>query len=101
MTDEEVRSIADGVLHETLGPFGYTKVLVRSGFDHDGDPALFLRAHFKPGSGPVPGKPSSTALSALSDALFAKGEARFPYLRHFYPDDEFPENVPTELLGLP
>ena len=101
MTDEEVRAVADRVLRQTLGSFGYTKVLVRSGYDHDGDPALFLRAHFKPGSGPVPGGPSNGALSALSDALYARGEHRFPYLTHYYPDDEFPEDVPAEIRGLP
>ena len=101
MTDDEVRSIADKVLRERLGSLGFTRALVRSGHDHDGDPALFIRAHFEPGSGPIGGSPLGDALSALHDALLEKAETRFPYLSHYYPDDEFPENVTPEAAALP
>lgn len=101
MTDAEVRSVADTVLSRLLGPYGFTKALVRSGQDHDGDPALFIRAHFKPGSEPFPGKVANTALAALSDALIAQGEMRFPYLTHYFLDGDVPEDVPIERLGLP
>lgn len=92
MTDDEVRSVADIILRDKLGQFGFDASQVTSGRDHDGDPALFIVAGFKPGSGPVPGKASNEALGALSDALLAKGEERFPYLSHRYPDDERPED---------
>lgn len=101
MTDDEVGLVADAVLRETLGSLGFKRVLVRSGFDHDGDPALFIRAHFEPGSRPTGGNTLGAALSALHDALLERGEARFPYLSHYYPDDEFPENVTPEAAALP
>lgn len=61
MSEEEVRSVADEVSGNVLGPYGFKQALVRSGHDHDGDPALFLRAHFRPGSGLVPGEVANAA----------------------------------------
>jgi len=65
MTDEEVRALADEVLCDTLGPLGFEKAQVVSGLDHDGEPALFIAAIFKPGSGPSRAGRGSTP-SALS-----------------------------------
>ena len=101
MTDDEVRAVADEVLRERLGPLGFRRALVRSGFDHHGDPALFIRAHFEPGSGPTGANPLGAALSALHDAFLERGETRFPYLSHYYPDDDFPEDVTPEAAALP
>ena len=39
MTNDEVRTLADQVLQETLGPFGFQRSQVSSGLDHDGEPA--------------------------------------------------------------
>src|SRR4051794_6308020 len=92
MTEDEVRTLTDQALRDTLGRFGFERSQVSSDPDHDGEPALFVIAVFKPGSGPIPGKASNDALGALSDALLARGEGRFPYLSHHYPDDERPED---------
>lgn len=87
LTDDEVRSLADDVLGRSLGPRGFIEAEVRSGVDHDGEPALFVTAKFRLGSGPISGQEAIDARSALSDALLERGERRFPYLIHHYPGD--------------
>jgi len=89
MTEEKLRKVADGVLSGVLGVHGFERFEISSGYDHDGDPSLFITAHFRAGHGPVPGKASVTALSRLRDAFMSLGEDRFPYIRHRYSDDEY------------
>ena len=92
MTDEDIRRLADEVLRRTLGPYGFTRSEVASGFDHDGDPSLFVVAHFNARHGVTPGRASVDAQSGLRDALAEQGEDRFPYIRHRYVDEEYPED---------
>jgi hypothetical protein len=91
LSESEIQDIADTALRETVGTAGYVKAEVRSGVDHDGEKAVFIRAIFRPGAGPIGGEAAVKSLSAVSDALLARGEERFPYLTNFYPDD-FPED---------
>jgi hypothetical protein len=92
MTEDEIRSLADRVLRETLGAYGYESVEVISAPDHDEAPALFVRAILKPGSAMVRGEFFAAAHAALSQALLERGETRFPYLRMWHPDDERAED---------
>lgn len=95
MTDAPVDLIED-VLRRTLGPYGYDHAEVRVGTDHAGDEAIFIDAILKPKSGLVGGKASGDALGALSNALLAHGDRRFPYVFIRHPDDE-----PTEPPSMP
>jgi hypothetical protein len=88
MTEDEIRGLADRVLSQTLGAYGYESVEVSSALDHDEAPALFVTASLKPGSGIIRGEIFAAAHGALSQALLERGETRFPYLRMRHPDDE-------------
>jgi hypothetical protein len=92
MTEDEIRSLADHVLRQTLGAYGYESVDVSSALDHDEAPALFVTARLKPGSPMVRGEFFAAAHGALSQALLERAETRFPYLRMWHPDDERAED---------
>lgn len=96
MTEDEIRSLADDVLRASFGRFGFDHAEVRADLDHDGEPALFVDAIFRPGSiqkdRPAFADAFGEALGALRDSLLDGGENRFPYLLPFYPDDEFAED---------
>lgn len=87
MTEDEIRIEADKVLRDALQRAGYDYVEVKTGLDQDEAPALYVTAVLKPKSSVVDGRTFSAALTALSDALLARGESRFPYLRLHHPDD--------------
>ncbi|RVU19047.1 hypothetical protein [Methylobacterium oryzihabitans] len=88
MTETEIRTIANEVLAATLGSSGYERVEVRHGYDHDGDPSLFVKAVFRPGAGLTDGGRLNRANAELRTRLLTGGEERFPYLNVEYPDDE-------------
>lgn len=88
MTDEQIRRLAEDVLRPTLGPFGFDHAEVRLAEDHDGDPSIFVEAHFRRGSQPTPGHATLTASGDLFRAFLKRGDVRFPYLEHHFEDDE-------------
>lgn len=88
MTESEIRTIANEILSVTLGTSGYEHVEIRPGYDHSGDPSLFVKAVFKPGSGVTDGGRLNRANADLRQKLLQMGEDRFPYLDVEYPDDE-------------
>lgn len=90
LTLEQITDIADQVLRSTLGGSGYDKVEVRTGLDHEGEPSLFLTAHFKPAAGVTNAKLALDARVALWTALRERNDERFPYIRFVYPDDLSP-----------
>lgn len=96
VSDNEIRKIADAALRDALRDAGFVESEVRFGLDHDGERAIFVAARFRAGSGPIGGSASIRAMRALSDALLARGEERFPYLINEYPDDERPEDEPRD-----
>jgi len=87
LTKEEIRFIADDVLHATLGPSGFERSEAREDLDSDGVQALFITPRFKHGVGATDGKAALAALTRLRAALQQRGEERFPYLRFDYPDE--------------
>lgn len=87
------REFVEGVLRPILDPHGFDHAEVRVDLDHAGDEAIFVDAVMKPAAGFVGGKVSNAAHGALSDALLASGDERFPYMTIRHPDDE-PAEVP-------
>ena len=98
MTRDEIHRITNEVLRETLGAHGFAHADVRPAPDHDGDPALYVTAHFKPQAGVTDGVASTRALSSLRQRLLDSGEERFPYIRYDYPDDEVLGDDPLDDL---
>ena len=90
LTDFEIRDVADEVLRAKLGPFGFERSDVAEDADVDGERAVQVIAHFRPGSKPADGVSALAALTELRAGLMRKGEGRFPFLRYAYPDDDMP-----------
>lgn len=86
--------VIEGAVRSKLEPHGLERVVSRAGFDHDGDPALFVYAILAPNSPLVPGEVSAAANVALNDALSGIGDQPFAYLYIRRPDDERPEDAP-------
>lgn len=99
MQDDTVKAIADRILRERLAPFGYERVAVRSGYDQDDEPALFIDAILGENAPQLPSEIMVDAHYALSRELLTGGEERFPYLYAHYPFGDFPEDVPIDLRG--
>jgi hypothetical protein len=98
MNDAQIQAIAEKVLGATLGAFGFQRAEARSGIDHSDEPAVFVDAILAAGAPPIPGQVSMDARLALSDALLAAGEERFPYLRtRRLGDDDLPEEAAQDL----
>jgi hypothetical protein len=88
MTEDQIARVADDVLRPLLGPLGLENVEVSARQDHDGEPALFISAHYREGSKVPKGTVLLKALGVLHEALRASGEERFPYLDHRFAHDE-------------
>jgi hypothetical protein len=99
MTDQEIRQVANEVLRETLGPHGFESADVRPAPDFDGEPSLYVTAHFRPQAGVTSGEASTRALSVLRKRLLDRGEERFPYIRYDYPDDEVLGDDPSDTIS--
>ena len=99
LRDEQVRAIANEVLTVSLGGVGFSEADALSGIDHDGDDALFVTAHFRPGFDVTPGAASADAMVALRNRLLELGDRRFPYLRYDYPDSERPSDGDLGEIG--
>lgn len=91
--DDIPRQAIENAVRSKLGPYGLDRVETKAGFDHDGDPALFIYAVLVPNSDVVPGEVSAAANVALNEAL-GSDDRRFAYLYIQHPDDERPEDAP-------
>ena len=97
---DEVKKIAEIALRDAIGDIGLDQVLVESGFDHDGEPALFVDAILAPNTPPLSGATANSALWSLRSALTRRGDLRFPYLKFKHPDDEYPnDNFTTDRVN--
>lgn len=92
MTDDEIRILTQSALVKAMGTEAPTEIIVKSGFDHDGDAALFIDAILAPKAGLVPGEKSNSAIWSVRSSLVEKGELRFPYLNLKHPDDVYPDD---------
>lgn len=59
-----------------------TDVIVRSGQDHDGDPAILVEVAHRPGPHPFDGRAAARTSFSLNTMLRQRGEPRFAYIRH-------------------
>lgn len=99
MQDDIVKAIADRILRERLAPFGYERVAVRSGYDQDDEPALFIDAILGENAPELPSGTMVDAYYALNQELLVGGEERFPYLYARFPWGEFPEDAKLDQHG--
>lgn len=66
------------VLRERLGRHGFRDATILAGDDHDGDPVIFVTAHFDLVTRPLDASITFDMTSKLQDALEPIGETRFP-----------------------
>lgn len=101
LTEAETQAIAEKVLRQKFGPFGFAEVAVHAGLNHDGEQAFFVDAIFQRNAPSLATRASTEALNALRAALLERNEQRFPYLSLCYPDDERPEDAPYQTITMP
>ena len=80
MTDQEIEALIDPALAEVLDGHGFQGTDVRSGDDHDGEPALFIDVLF----GASRSDWTSAAIIMMKQTILSllrhAGDARFPYV---------------------
>ncbi len=87
LSDDIVADVRD-LLQREMRPFGLTDIQVAVAPDHAGDPSLQIDADYDGEGRPVDPKIVAGLVTKLRDRLWAKGEKRFPYIRHHFPEDQ-------------
>lgn len=72
------------VLASRLKKFGFEDAEIAAGVDHDGDPVIFIDAHYRLTDEPVDPDATLATLMELRRKLIHDGEDRFPHLRHHF-----------------
>jgi hypothetical protein len=80
----------ENALRKTFGSYGLDHVELKAGFDHDGDPAVFVTAILPLQAPLMPGDISGAANVAIAQVLYNAGDERLSYLHIHHPDDERP-----------
>ncbi len=92
MTTQDIRkeivTAVESVVRQEMGAFGLESVRVRSGEDHDGDPALIVDVEYSPRGRPIEPKIVAGLVTKLRDRLWGLGETRFPYLYHHFSEQQ-------------
>ena len=57
-------------------------VVVGTGQDHDGDPAIMVQVKYRGNRQPFDGRAAARALFSLNSMLHESGETRFAYVKH-------------------
>lgn len=89
MMTDAVRHAIDDALRRSLGPSSFDHVEVREDYDHADEPALFLDVVTKTGADLLSAEALIDTQMAVSDALLALGDTRFPYLSFKFPGDQY------------
>ena len=80
MTDQEITTLIDPALTVLLGRHGFRGSSVKSGEDHDGEPALFIDVLF----GAPQSDWTSAAIITMKKTILSRlrqaGDPRFPYV---------------------
>lgn len=95
ITVDETRPLApalaaaiEAVMRPRLAPYGLKSVQIVPGFDHDGDPAIFVDAEYSLTDTPVDARVLLTLIGEVRDVLSAGGDYRYPYIRHRFAEDQ-------------
>lgn len=85
---DQIRAVIEDVLSRRLGGQGFSHAVVTETENVEGEPALAVRSIFRPGGITLTGADSIWAKHAVRRALLARGEDRFPYVRHELPEPD-------------
>ncbi|MBB6306916.1 hypothetical protein [Xanthobacter tagetidis] len=78
--DAELKQLIGPILRKQLARSGFESFDLETGEDHDGDPALFIIAHFG-ASREIDASAVIESTSRIRERLREKGDPRLPYLR--------------------
>ena len=77
----ELERVIENAVRKALHPVSVESVAVEHRRDHADEEALYVVVTLPTGTPPVGGRRYMGAMTAVSDALIAIGEQRFPYVR--------------------
>jgi hypothetical protein len=80
----EVESLIKDTVRESMERYALRRVDVRAGYDHDGDPVIFVEATHGLSKTPIDPLANAALLTKVRDLLWERGETRFPHIRHKY-----------------
>jgi hypothetical protein len=86
----DLKKPIENALRRAFGSHGLDHVELKAGFDHDGDPAVFVTAVLPLQAPPMPGDISGAANVAVAHVLHKAGDERLSYLHIHHPDGERP-----------
>lgn len=86
--EREAESALTQIIRERFEPEALSQIKIHSGFDHAGEPALFVSVHLKAGRGRLSPEKSVDLQIAMRNALQEINDDRFPYLTFSAPDDD-------------
>ena len=86
--EPQVKRTIERVLRKRLAAFGLNRTKIRAGWDHEGDPVLFVDAYYKRLDRPIEAKATFGLPTELRTALAELGESRFPYIRHHFDEHQ-------------
>jgi hypothetical protein len=78
----EIVKLIERTVRESMQPFGLKSVDVRAGEDHDGDPVIFVEAHYDLIKTPIDTMIILELDGILWERLWNAGEKRFAHVRH-------------------
>jgi hypothetical protein len=85
----EVKAAIQNLLQQRMDRFGFDRAEVNAGEDHTGDPALFIDAFYHLTKQPVDTTAILRLLTEIRKLLVQQmGEARFPYIRHHFDEQQ-------------
>lgn len=88
MTDVDIEGLVEPIFVSTLEASGLERVSVKSGDDHDGNPALFVDVFFEGKGRSVDHRALMLAIEKARSTIRERGETRFPYLQLHIPDPD-------------
>lgn len=89
MMTDAMRHAIDDALRRALGASRFDHVDVREDFNYAEEPALFLDIVTKTSADLLSAKAVIETQLAVSDALLALGDTRFPYVSFKFPGDDY------------
>ena len=93
LNEKELKLLVAPILKRRLSRAGLEAFTIQSGEDHDGDPALFIVARFRPTAAEFDGASLLDSIREIREELRRRGDPRLPYVRYQTADQ------PHEVIG--
>lgn len=84
----KLRDLIVSSVREMLGTTRPYDLYVNSGFDHDGDAAIFVDIKFGMTDQPIDPAIFPALAVSIREKLLGKGEDRFPYIRYKFAEQQ-------------